>query len=117
MFPTIFHPTDLSEASIPALKTAHDLAKELGSKLIVCYVAHPPVVANGQVLTDPKTGESRDIAAEVESHQPSDPKVAREIQVLLVDPSAGPADIMFCLGSGAVIRCRDETPASRRAVP
>ena len=31
MFSTIVHPTDLSDASTPALKTAHELARVLGS--------------------------------------------------------------------------------------
>lgn len=88
MFSTIVHPTDLSEASIPALKTAQELAKALGGRLIVCYVAHPPLVASGDTLTNPKTNETRDIAAELESHQPSDPSVQRELRLVVMEQSA-----------------------------
>ena len=87
MFSTIVHPTDLSDASIPALQTAHDLAKRLGSRLLVCFVAHPPLVAAGDTLTNPQTGESRNIAEELESHQPSDPDVKRDLRLIVTEKS------------------------------
>lgn len=87
MFSTIVHPTDLSEESIPALKTAHDLAKKLDARLLVCYVARSPLVASGETLTDPKTNETRNIAAEVESHQPSDAAVQREVRIVVAEQS------------------------------
>ena len=87
MFKTIVHPTDLSETSIPALQSAHELAKELGSRLLVCFVARSPLVAQGDSLTDPKTNEMRDIAAELESYQAGDPEVERELRIIVTDKS------------------------------
>jgi nucleotide-binding universal stress UspA family protein len=87
MFSTIVHPTDFSEASIPALKSAHELAGKLGSKLLVCFFAHPPLIASGNTLTDPKTSETRDIAAELESHQPNDPSVERTLRIVVTEQS------------------------------
>jgi nucleotide-binding universal stress UspA family protein len=88
MYSTIIHPTDLSDASIPALKTAHELAKTFGSKLLVCFVAHPPMIASGTNLTDPKTNETRDIPQEVEAIQPFDPKVRGEVRIITIDESS-----------------------------
>jgi len=87
MFSTIVHPTDFSEASIPALQTAHELAERLGAKLLVCFIAYPPLVALGTTLTDPKTNESRDIEAELESHQPSNASVQRELRIIVAEQS------------------------------
>ncbi len=87
MFSTIVHPTDLSEESVPALKTAHDLAKSLRARLIVCYMAHPPLVASGDRVTDPTTNETRNVASEVESHQPGDPAVQRDVRIVVTEPS------------------------------
>ena len=87
MFKTIVHPTDLSETSISALRSAHELAKELGSRLLVCFVARSPLVAQGDSLTDPKTNETRDIAAELESWQAGDPDVERELRIIVTDKS------------------------------
>lgn len=87
MFSTIVHPTDLSEASVPALKTAHELAKALKSRLIVCYIAHSPLVASGDHVTDPTTNETRNIIAELESHQPSDPDVNRDVRIIVTEQS------------------------------
>ena len=87
MFPTIVHPTDLSEASIPALKSAHELAGRLGSKLLVCFIAHPPLVASGDILTNPKTNETRNVAAELEGHQPHDPSIVRELRIVVTEQS------------------------------
>ena len=87
MFSTIVHPTDLSEASIPALQTAHDLAKQLGSRLLVCFIAYPPLVSAGETLTDPQSNETRNIAEELESHQASDPAVKRELRIIVAEKS------------------------------
>ena len=87
MFSTIVHPTDFSDASGPALATAQKLAKTLGARLIVCFVAHPPLVATGNRLTDPKTNESRDIAEQLESLQPDDPAVKRELRIVITEQS------------------------------
>ena len=87
MFSTIVHPTDFSDASIPALLAAHDLAKELGSKLIVCFIASPPLVAAGTTLTDPSTSESRDISAELEDHRAAEPDVQRELRIVITENS------------------------------
>ena len=94
MFSTIIHPTDLSEASIPALQTAHDLAKNLNSKLIVCYIANTPLVASGSSLTDPQTNETRDIAAELESYQSADPSLDRELRLLVTDKTASVKSVL-----------------------
>ena len=87
MFKLIIHPTDLSEASIPALQSAHELAKKLGSKLLVCFVARSPMVAQGDSLTDPETNETRDIAAELESYQARDPNVEIELRLIVTEKS------------------------------
>ena len=87
MFSTIVHPTDLSEASQPALATAQKLAQELGSKLVVCFLAHPPLVASGKLLTDPKSNESRDISRELESLQPGGSAVHRELRLVITEQS------------------------------
>ena len=87
MYPTIVHPTDLSEASIPALQSAHELAKQLKSKLLVCFVAHTPLVASGTTITDPQSHETRDIAKELESYQSADPEVERELRIVITDKS------------------------------
>ena len=87
MFSTILHPTDLSEASIPALQTAHELAENLGSKLIVCFIAPSPMIASGDTLTDPKTSESRNIAEELDSHLSSGTSVERELRIIITEPS------------------------------
>jgi nucleotide-binding universal stress UspA family protein len=87
VFSTIVHPTDFSEASIPALRTAHDLAKALNAKLLVCFIANPPLIASGDTLTDPKTGESRNVAEELEQNQASDPAVKRELRIVMTEKS------------------------------
>lgn len=97
VFSRIVHPTDLSESSVPALQTAHDLAKSLGSELLVCYIAHPPLVADGESLTDPNTGESRDIAAELESHQPEEVGVKRSVRILVTEHSANVKQLLGIL--------------------
>lgn len=88
MYSTIVHPTDLSEASIPALQSAHQLAKELNSKLVVCFFAHTPLVADGTTLTDPETQQTRNIAEELDGYQASDPGVDRELRIVVADKSA-----------------------------
>lgn len=87
MYQKILHPTDLSDASIPALQTAHQLAKELKSKLLVCFVARSPTVASGDTLTDPETQKTRDIAAELDSHQAADPEIETELRIIIADKS------------------------------
>jgi nucleotide-binding universal stress UspA family protein len=87
MFSTIVHPTDFSEASGPALATAQELAKTLSARLIVCFVAHPPLVASGDKLTDPKTNATRDIADELETLQPDDSAVERELRIVITEQS------------------------------
>jgi nucleotide-binding universal stress UspA family protein len=89
MFSTIIHPTDLSDAAAPALKAAHELAKSLGAKLIICYIAHPPLVASGNQLTDPETNETRNILDEFKAVQPPNPAVNCEVKIVTVDRSAG----------------------------
>ena len=87
MFSTIVHPTDFSEASVSALSTAQELARSLRAKLVVCFVAHPPLVASGSRLTDPRNNESRDIAAELESLEPDDAAVPRELRIVITEES------------------------------
>ena len=88
MFSTIVHPTDLSDASTPALKTAHELARVLGSRLLVCYITHPPMVASGTRLTDPETNETRDIPREIQAIQPSHPGVDVEVKIITIAASS-----------------------------
>ena len=85
MFSTIVHPTDLSEASIPALQSAHELAKQLKSRLLVCFIAHTPLVATGDTITDPQSKETRNIAEELEAYQSSDPAIDRELRIVVTD--------------------------------
>jgi universal stress protein A len=87
MFSTIIHPTDLSEASIPALQSAHELAKQLNSKLLICFIAHTPLVAAGTSLTDPESNETRNIAEELESYQSDDPALERELRIVVTEKS------------------------------
>ena len=79
----------MSEAALPAFQAAQELAKRLGSRLHVCYVAHPPLVTSGETLVDSKTGETRDIPAELNAAVNPDPAVERELHLLLVERSAG----------------------------
>ena len=97
MFPTILHPTDLSDASTPALKAAHELAKSLGSKLLICYLAHPPLIASGSQLTNPETNEVQDLDKTVNSLQPIDPTVNCEVKVVLTEQSTAPKKILALL--------------------
>ena len=85
MFSTIVHPTDLSEASIPALQSAYELTKRLNSKLIVCYIAHTPLVAEGSSITDPETKQTRDIGQELESYQSKDSGVDSELRIVVTE--------------------------------
>ncbi|MGI9516842.1 MAG: universal stress protein [Pirellulaceae bacterium] len=87
MYTKIVHPTDFSEASLPALQSAHELAEAFGAKLIVCFIANPPLVGSGNKLTDPATNESRDLAAELEGHRAASPSVNRELRVLVTESS------------------------------
>lgn len=80
-------PTDLSEASIPALQSAHELAKQLNSKLLICFIAHTPLVAADKSLTDPETNETRNIGEELASYQPDDPAIDRELRLVVTDKS------------------------------
>ena len=105
MFRTILHPTDLSEASLPALSTAHALAKQLGSSLTVCYIANPPLVATGHTVTNSTTDETKDIAAEVDSHQPLDPaavidQVTRIERAVVVRIEVDDADVALAVDVG-----------------
>jgi nucleotide-binding universal stress UspA family protein len=87
MFSKIVHPTDFSDESLPALEAAHKLAAALHAELMVCFLAHPPLAAQGDTLTDPGTGETRDIAVELEARQPSRPDVKRQLQILITESS------------------------------
>jgi nucleotide-binding universal stress UspA family protein len=97
MFSRILHPTDLSDASAAAHSVAHELAKSLGAKLLVCYIATPPVVVSGDELTDPATGETRNIRDEVHAQQSPDPAVDCEVKVVMADTSAGVKTILGVL--------------------
>ena len=97
MYSNIIHLTDLSKAALPALQAAQELAKRLGSHLHVCYVAHPPLVTSGETLVDPKSGETRDIPAELEAAVNRDPAVERELHFLLVERSAGVKEVLKAL--------------------
>ena len=97
MFSTILHPTDLSEASAAAHRTAHELAKALGAKLIVCYITHPPLVASGTDVTDPETGKTRFVLEEVQAVQPPDPAVDCDVRIVMTDRSASAKTILGTL--------------------
>jgi nucleotide-binding universal stress UspA family protein len=97
MFSTILHPTDLSDACTPALKVAHRLAKALQAQLLICYIGHPPLIASGNTLTDPETGESRDVLDEIQRLQPLDPAVQCDVKIVLTDRSAGVKHVLGVL--------------------
>lgn len=97
MYSSIVHPTDLSEASLPALKTAHDLAKSLGAELHVYFIAHPPLVASGDQLIDPETKETRDIPGEIHAIQPFDPQVNSSIKIVTIDENSEPKVLLELL--------------------
>jgi universal stress protein A len=97
MFSKILHPTDLSDASAAAHKAAHELAKSLGAKLLVCYIATPPLVAGGDEVTDPATGETRNIRDEIHAQQPPDPAVDCEVKIVIADSSAGVKTVLGVL--------------------
>ena len=85
MYSRIIHPTDFSDASLPAMEAAHDLAGKLGAELTICFLADPPLVAQGDTITNPDTGETRDIAVELEAHHPTSSSVVRDLQILITD--------------------------------
>lgn len=87
VFSTIIHPTNLTDASIPALLTAHELASRLNAKLIVCFIAQSPQVATGTTLTNPETNEVREIEAELKSHLPEDSALAFELRIFIAEKS------------------------------
>ncbi len=89
MYSKILHPTDFSPESLPALEAAHDLAAGVGAQLIVCFLANPPLAARGDTLTDPGTGVTRDIAAELETLHPAVRSVERDLQILITEKSTG----------------------------
>ena len=97
MFSTILHPTDLSDACVPALKTAHDLAKTLGAKLIVCYIAHPPLIASGNQLTNPESKETRNVLDEIQALQPLDSTLTSEVKIVMIDRSASAKAVLEVL--------------------
>lgn len=99
MYTKIVHPTDLSEASVPALKVAHELATTLRIELTICYIAHPPMIADGTQLTDPESGSSRDIQAEISDIQPPEPGVNREVRVITIDESSDVKPLLGVLES------------------
>ena len=53
----------------------------------MCFFAHPPLVASGDTLTDPKTNEVRDIAAELSKHQPIDSAIQAELRIVITEQS------------------------------
>lgn len=97
MYSTIIHPTDLSDASIPALKRAYALAKNFGSRLLVCYIARAPMVASGDTITDPNTNETRNISEEVAAIQPLGPEVNSEVRIVTLEESSGIKPLMSIL--------------------
>jgi nucleotide-binding universal stress UspA family protein len=54
--PLILHPTDFSEGSEPALRTARVLARDRGARLILLHVSPPDVVVDGTMVVgvDPR---------------------------------------------------------------
>lgn len=87
MYSKIVHPTDFSPESLPALEAAHDMAEAHSAELTVCFFADPPVAAQGDTITNPDTGKTRDIAVELEAHQPSRSAVKRELKILITERS------------------------------
>ena len=59
--------------------------KQLKSKLLVCFIAHTPLVSSGNTITDPQSNETRNIAEELETYQSSDAGVERELRIVVTD--------------------------------
>lgn len=87
MYSRIVHPTDFSTESLPALRAAHNLAEKIGAELTVCFFASPPVAAQTDTITNPETGETRDIAVELEALEPTRPKLSRDLKILITEKS------------------------------
>ena len=87
MYSKIVHPTDFSPESLPAQHASHDLAERLGAHLTVCFFASPPVSAQTDTITNPETGETRDIAVELEALEPTRGKLSRELKILVTEKS------------------------------
>jgi nucleotide-binding universal stress UspA family protein len=78
---TILHPTDFSPRSEYAFRLAGSLARDHGARLVVLHVTSPPVVADGEVLTEIATEGYKQAVWDAFRHlQESDPKI-RELRV------------------------------------
>lgn len=87
MYSRIVHPTDFSAESLPALRAAHKLAEKIGADLTVCFFASPPLAAQADTITNPETGETRDIAVELEALEPTRKNLTRELKIMVTEKS------------------------------
>jgi nucleotide-binding universal stress UspA family protein len=94
-FKTIIHPTDFSPHSAEAFKAAQSLAKLLKSHLVVVHIVNPPAVVSpdGQTVTDPDSGEKKDVWAGLDTYE-KDPDVAFERRLVVADKSASPKSLL-----------------------
>jgi nucleotide-binding universal stress UspA family protein/quercetin dioxygenase-like cupin family protein len=100
LFSRILHPTDFSENSHYAFRTACALARENHAKLLVIHIAAPDVSLMGQAidfvwdddgtvhLTDPRlSAEARAALGRMPWPKPSDPQIRVEHRLAKGDPA------------------------------
>jgi nucleotide-binding universal stress UspA family protein len=82
----ILVPTDFSAHADEAFRVAHNLAKAMGAKVILCHVARPPAVVseNGRFLVDPVKGDENNLWDRFQSIRPND-SVRVEHQVIVAE--------------------------------
>jgi nucleotide-binding universal stress UspA family protein len=76
---TVLHPTDFSESSDFAFRLACTLARDYGARLVVVYVAEPPVPLYGDgVVIPPPDVDKEPLRVQLQQLRPRDPKVPVE---------------------------------------
>jgi nucleotide-binding universal stress UspA family protein len=83
----ILVPTDFSPHAAEAFRQALGLAGPLGASVVVFHVARPPavVVDGGRLLTDPNSGEPRDLWADLRGIKAESSAVPVEHEVIVAD--------------------------------
>src|SRR5262245_6696975 len=100
---TILHATDFSDRAAMAFQLACSLARDVGAKLIVLYVAVPPVAVYGEgMITSIPGADLNELRAELIKIKPEDPRVAVEyrlvegdaVEAILHEARAVPCDLI-----------------------
>ncbi len=86
----ILVPTDFSAHADEAFRVAHTLAGAVGAEVILFHIARPPaVVSEGQLVTDPASGNAMNEWDRFQKIQPNDSTVRVVHEVIVTDrPSA-----------------------------